>query len=110
MEELIIYCLDDSELMEFNSINRGFRSDIYVEINDNVFQLIVYDIVRLCQDFESELNDQGFFAVDPNLIIVKEVAVDIIKQTIDKLHKQKYFDKIKPLSRDEIEKLTLTPC
>lgn len=82
MNELEIFCSDISELKEFNSVNRGYRSDIFVKIGSNFFRLHVYDITRLKQDFDSEISIYGYFGIEPNIILVSEVSIVNIKQTI----------------------------
>ncbi len=104
MENIKIYFLDNSEIAEFEASSRGYRSDVFVKINHgNIFHLHVYDIVRLRQDFETEVDSYGFFDIDSNIILVKEVVVDNIKLTIERLFKQKFFDRIKPINENEID-------
>ena len=105
MKVMKILCLDDSELMEFNSINKGYRGDIYVKLNDSYYNLNFYDIVRLKQDFEKEIEDYGIFSPDPNIVIVKDVNKNEIKESIENLKRKKYFDEIKPLSDKDIRDL-----
>lgn len=70
MNKMTIYFLDDSELAEYEAISKGYRTDIYVEIEDIFYNVSVYTILRLQQDFESENEDYGYYSVDPNLILV----------------------------------------
>jgi hypothetical protein len=99
-----IYCLDNSELTEFEASSRGYRSDIFVKtIASNIYQLHVYDIIRLQQDFETEIDSYGFFGIDPNIILVKEVLLSNIKLTIIKLFAQHFFDYLKPIEQKKID-------
>lgn len=107
MVTIQIYCLDNSELADFEAINRGYRKDIYVKVSDRYYHLNIYDIVRLQQDFESELEDYGAFSPDPNLVIVKEVNHMEIKKLANHLYKQKYFEEIKPVENSKIQQLEL---
>lgn len=102
-----MFCLDSTEREEFESIGRGYRKDIYVEILDEVFHLNVYTIKRLGQDFESELAYYGYYAPDPNLVLVEEVSNLAIKNLINQLHNQKYFEDIQPVKRQVLAKLEL---
>ena len=79
MSKLSIFYLDNSELKESDSIDRGYRSDIYICINNMFYNLNVYDIVRLKQDFETEYQSYGFFNIEPNVIIVNNVNTEAIK-------------------------------
>jgi len=107
MNELEIFCSDISELKEFDSVNRGYRSDIFVKIGSDSFRLHVYDIIRLKQDFDSEISIYGYFGIEPNIILVNKVSLVYITETIVNLHKQKYFEQIKPLSKEELVKFNL---
>lgn len=102
MNKIKIYCIENSEQAEYESLNRGYRNDIYVEINNNFYNIVVYDIIRLQQDFESEMETYSFFAIDPNVIIVKDVLKENIIFTIKKLLNYKYFEKIKPVLVEDI--------
>ena len=105
MSNLEIFCLDKSELKEFDSINRGYRGDIYIKEGNDYYNLNFYDIVRLKQDFEQEIKYYGIFSPDPNIIIVNEVNEGEIKSAIKNLNKIKYFDQIKAISENEISEL-----
>ena len=94
MDNIKVLCIDNSELAEFEAINRGYRDDIYVKVSDRYYHLNIYDIIRLQQDFESELEYYGVFSSDPNLVIVKEVNIEEIKKLVNHLYKQKYFEQI----------------
>jgi len=99
-----IYCLDNSELTEFESSSRGYRSDIFViTIAGDIYQLHVYDIIRLQQDFETEIESYGFFGIEPNIILVKEVLLSNIRLTIVKLFAQKFFEYLKPIEENKVE-------
>lgn len=68
--------------------NKGYRLDVYVGIDSDLFKINVYDIVRLQQDFESEIQNYVYYAVDPNLVIVKEVnQSEIILRLISFINK-----------------------
>lgn len=107
MEKINIYFLYDTELSEFEAIEKGYRLDVFVKIGNDYFNLRVFDIVRLQQEFESEVENEGYFAVEPNLILVKEVNKKEIINTIKSLYKQKYFEEIKSVSNINISELVL---
>ncbi len=107
MNELEIFCSDISELKEFDSVNRGYRSDIFVKIGSNFFRLHVYDITRLKQDFDSEISIYGYFGIEPNIVLVSKVDLKHITKTIANLYKQKYFEQIKPLPKEELARCNL---
>ena len=107
MDEIQVFCTDNSDYAEVVCIDKGYRGDIYVKVNDEYFNLNVYDPVRLKQDFEHEYEEYGFFFSDPNLVIVPEVNRQEIVEIAKHLFKSKYFERIKPTSADEIKKLDL---
>lgn len=47
-----IYFGEDNDLSEWEAINKGWRKDVYVFINESIFNLNVYTPTRLLQDFE----------------------------------------------------------
>jgi len=105
MEEIKIYFQYDTELSEFEAIQKGYRVDVFVKIGETYFNLRVFDIIRLQQEFESEVDSEGYYAVEPNLILVKEVNKKEILCTIRNLYKQKYFDEIKPTRDVNVDEL-----
>lgn len=105
MKEINIYFLYDSELTEFEAIQKGYRVDVYVKVENQYFNLKVFDIVRLQQEFQSEVSKEGYYAIEPNLILVKEVNKKEIVYTIKSLYKQKYFEEIKPVENIDVSQL-----
>lgn len=102
MDSLEIYCFDNSELAEFEASSKGFRSDVFVKINSEYYNVNVYDNVRLLQDFETECSRYGFFGIEPNIVIVRKVSTAIIKKVLNNLYNQHYFEKIKSISKTEL--------
>ncbi len=107
MNEIEIFCLYDDELSEYETHNKGYRNDLYVKTNSHYYQLNIYSITRLQQDFQSGIEDCGLYSVEPNLIIVKEVTIQSIKSIVFYLYKKKYFEEIKPVGNDKILSLEL---
>ncbi len=105
MEEIEIYFQYDSELSEFEAIQKGYRVDVFVKVGGIYFNLRVFDIIRLQQEFENEVDNEGYYAVEPNLILVKEVNKKEILCTIRNLYKHKYFDEIKPTRYVNVDEL-----
>lgn len=105
MDQIQIYVTDNSECLEFEAESRGCRFDVYVKFSDELFSIKIYDIVRLTQDFESEVASKGFYSVDPNVVLVPSVTNTHICTTVMSLAKQKYFSQIKPLCAQEVEKI-----
>lgn len=102
-----VYCIDNSELAEYEAVNRGFRGDIYVKVSNKYYHLNIYDIIRLQQDFETELKDYNVFSIEPNIVLVREVNYIEIKKTVVNLYKQNYFEEIRSIEKTKIRKLNL---
>lgn len=107
MEKIKILCLDNSELGEYEAVSRGFRRDIYVKLFDKYYNINIYDIIRLQQDFEVEIKEYGFFSPEPNLVIVAEVNRKEIEMIVCQLHNQNYFENIKPIEEEKVSDLKL---
>lgn len=105
MNEFEVYFTDDSEYADFEANQKGFRLDVYVKIVNEYFNVNVYDIVRLNQEFEIAIESEGYYSIEPNLVLVKDVNREEIKFCIGKLFKQKYFDNLKPLESVDINEL-----
>lgn len=105
MEQPQIYFLYDTELSEYEAIQKGYRIDVFVKVDSQYFNLRVYDISRLQQEFESEIDSAGYYAVEPNLVLVREANRKEIVYTVKKLYKQEYFKEIKPINDVNREEL-----
>lgn len=105
MKKIEMFLEDSSDLAELTSQNKGYRTGIYIRYNNNVFKLTAYDTTRIIQDFQDEYEQYGFFAIDPNLILVKSVTIEQLFFTITKLEKQRYFENIKPETNVSISEL-----
>ncbi|MGZ0052400.1 hypothetical protein [Brevibacillus gelatini] len=90
---------NNTELAEFEALNKGYRNDVFVKIDEDYYNLRVYDIVRLKQDFESEMEDYGYYSVEPNLVLVTEVTTDNILKIISQLYEDGYFNHLKPVNK-----------
>ena len=105
MNELNIYFTDDSELAEYEATSRGYRIDVFVKIDNNFYNVRVYTMIRLRQNFDSDMKTYGLCLSEPNMILVNDSNRNEIIETIKKIYKQKYFDEIKPVENIEIDKL-----
>ena len=105
MGELNIYFSDISELAEHESSSKGYRTDVYVEIGGDIFNVKIYAMLRLQQDFESEMESYGFYTSEPNTVLVRDVNKEVIISTIRELYKQKYFEGIRPVNNIEASQL-----
>lgn len=93
MSYRIIY-EDNTEIAEYEAINKGYRKDVIVIVDDRKYKLYITDMDRLHQDFDSEIEDYGIYQNEPNTIIVKEVSKDEIEKTINNLISEGFFEKL----------------
>ncbi len=85
---------NDTDLAEFEAINKGYRNDIIVNIKGCRFRIYATTMRRLEQDFETEIKEYGFYEVEPNIVIVESATKESIESTIEYLFKCKYFEKL----------------
>lgn len=52
---------NNEERFDFDSMNKGYREDVYVYLENKKYKLSIYTITRLNQDFEMEIKEYGFF-------------------------------------------------
>ncbi|MBP3800967.1 MAG: hypothetical protein J6I85_02895 [Clostridia bacterium] len=85
---------DNTEIAESEAMNKGYRKDVIVIIDNRRYRLYITDMIRLHQDFDSEVEDGGIYQNEPNTIIVKEVTKEEIERTIKNLVKEGFFDNL----------------
>ncbi|WP_019909797.1 hypothetical protein [Paenibacillus sp. HW567] len=97
MSNFTVIFTDDTELAEYEAVNKGYRNDVFVKIQDDYYNLRIYDIIRLTQDFESEVKEYGYYSTETNLVLVTEVNTENIKEVIYRLYDDGYFKHLKPV-------------
>ena len=93
MDFEIIY-EDDTELAEFEAMNKGYRGDVVVVIENKKYKVYITSMIRLKQDFETEQQYYGYYIAEPNTLFVNHVTKNEIKHVITEMYKQGYFEKI----------------
>jgi len=92
MNNTYIFFGDTSKVAEFEAFNKGFRRDVFIQIDFKIFNPVFYDIIRIVEDFEQEYATYGYYDIEPNLILLKDVTTKSIIETSLKLIQQKFFD------------------
>ena len=105
MKQVNIFFSENSDLSEYESINKGYRIDVFVEINNKVYNVHIYTLIRLQQDFETEFETEGFYLTEPNIVLVKNSNRAEIVNTINNLYVNNYFLNIKPVNDIDISTL-----
>lgn len=93
MNMKIIY-EDDTDIAEYEAFSKGYRNDIVVVVDGNKYKVNVISMIRLQQDFETEQKDSGYYMVEPNLLIVREVTKNEIEYIVRQMYKLNYFERI----------------
>ena len=86
---------NDTLLEEHEALDKGYRCDVVVLIGGVKFKVYVVSMVRLQQDFITEIKDSGYYLSEPNIIIVNETSKEEIEFTIKQMYECKYFEKLK---------------
>lgn len=85
-----------SDLVQFEVESKGYLKGVVVTVdNDTSYTLVFYDIARLKQDSDEELESSSFF-FEPNLIIVPKVNKSSMHGAIDSLFANGEFKSLKP--------------
>lgn len=85
---------EDTDLAEYEALNKGYRSDIIVKIGNKKYKIYVVSMRRLQQDFETEQEDSGYYLSEPNTILVKETTKKEIEEIIFKMFDCRYFQRL----------------
>ena len=85
---------EDTELAEYEALNKGYRADVTVVIEGKKYKVYIISMIRLQQDFDMEHQDSGYYMVEPNTLIVKEVTKKEIEHVVSEMHKCKYFERL----------------
>lgn len=85
---------NDTELAEYEALDKGYRGDIIVKIESKKYKVYVISLLRLQQDFETELEDSGYYLSEPNTILVKETSKKEIEDIITQMYRCKYFQRL----------------
>lgn len=84
--------LSEREIWEAE--HREYLLNLKVEADGKTYLINVFGIARLQQEFQMETEVDGYYAPDPNLVIVDEVTQEKIKFTLENIYKQGYFETI----------------
>lgn len=84
---------------------RGSRFDVYVK-TCGLFYNLEFDVMMGIQAGVQFFHDRGqFYRTPNNLILVEDVSVNTILQTVNQLHDQGYFLQTRPV---DVTNVTLT--
>ena len=93
MDFKIIY-EEDSDLVEFDAYNKGYRGDVIVIIGEKKYKLFITSMIRLQQDFELGQRYYGYHSAEPNMLFVTEVTKESIEKIVKKMYEERYFERL----------------
>jgi hypothetical protein len=75
---------------------RGYLAYAAVELSDGIrYPVVFYDPVRLQQDLEVEVGEGRAFIAEPGMIVVPEVTLARMQETVERLFQMGFFDSLK---------------
>ncbi len=92
-----IYIADDSDRVEEESIARGCRLDVLVEIEGHYYKPHINTVERLTQEANAAFESGKALDTAPCQIIVHRADLQIIIQTVRALAVQHFFDAFVPI-------------
>ena len=92
-----IFVSENNDRVEMESIERGFRSDILVEIDGKYYRLAVSTIDRLTQEVKDAFRNSRTYEMNPCQVIVREASLDDIVETILALCNNCFFESFMPV-------------
>jgi hypothetical protein len=79
---------------EYEAENRGYRSHVWVELDDGSHHLLTfYDVTRLSQTLEDECSSGRMFFAEPGLVVVPAVTRANMEAAAKTLASEGFFSK-----------------
>ena len=93
-----IFLSEDNERVEEESILKGCRSDVLVEIDGFYYNPFVNTLERLSQEVTDAFTQGEAYDIDPCQVIVQTSSKDNIIKTILFLYDEGFFDAFVPIN------------
>jgi hypothetical protein len=92
-----------SDQEAFEAQGRGYLSHVLVQLGEGrLYPLFFYDAIRLQQDLEESAKHGRPFIADPGMIVLQEITLDAMKQAVEQLNGEGFFDHLAPLTEDDL--------
>jgi hypothetical protein len=92
-----------SDQEAFEAQGRGYLSHVLVQLGEGrLYPLFFYDAIRLQQDLEESAKHGRPFVADPGMIVLPEITLDAMKQAVEQLSGEGFFDHLTPLTEDDL--------
>src|SRR5262249_9638176 len=83
---------------EFETPSRGYLSDVIVQLEDGSrYKMFFIDMTRLGQTLVDDVQFGRPYYTEPNLVVLPTVTTEAIKEAVQGLWKDGYFQHLKPL-------------
>lgn len=92
-----IFVSENNDRVEFESVQKGCRCDVLVEIDGNYYKPFVNTVGRLTQEANDAFSQGMPYDVEPCQILVAEANIENIIKTILYLHDGRFFDSFVPV-------------
>jgi len=87
----------------FEARGRGYLSHVLAQLGEGrLYPLFFYDAVRLQQDLEESAKYGRPFVADPGMIVVPEITLDAMKQAVEQLSRESFFDHLTPVTEADL--------
>jgi len=98
------FARDFTEQDAFEAQSRGYLSHVLVELDGGkLYPVFFYDPVRLRQDLVEGVRCGHPFVADPGMIVVPEISPQALKDAVDRLVEEGFFDHLTPISEQDLE-------
>jgi len=108
----------DTPSSNFEASEKGFRRDVYVQIDDVFYNVCPYILDNLIWEYTESKKEDGYYTPFPNLIFVEDMSKKTIIKTIEHVYEkwgfwnekttkiETFFDALKPITNIDFQKLT----
>ena len=103
-----IFISENNDRVEEESILRGCRADVLVEVNGCYYKPFVNTLERLSQEVNDAFAQGVAYDIDPCQIIVQTLSKDNIIKTILFLYREGFFDAFVPVDLSNIYQHTFS--
>ena len=87
----------------FDAQGGGYLSHVIVELDKGrLYPVFFYDSVRLQQDLEENAKLGRPFVADPGMIVLEEITPESMKEAVEQLSREGFFDHLTPISEDDL--------
>jgi len=84
---MIIYTISSNSMDEAVILEKGFRNDVFVEIEGIYYNLFIIEPERLISELELtfDIENRNFFVLDTNTIVLKRIDNNSVAEQISQI-------------------------